>query len=176
VERKLYTHNSAHATLGYLGYQAGWAYGYEALEDRGIRATLDAVLRDTGEALIRKHGFEPEEHRAHVADLLERFTNVDLGDTCFRLARDPLRKLAPDDRLVGAARLCESQGIPSDALAKVIASALRFDSPEDPSAQELQRRIQQEGPGSVLRSVCSIAPEEPLGRRIIAFYQGGGAA
>ena len=30
VERKLYTHNCAHAVLGYLGHIAGITYGYEA--------------------------------------------------------------------------------------------------------------------------------------------------
>ena len=48
---------------------------------------------------------------AHTHDLLRRFTNRALGDTIFRLGRDPLRKLAPKDRLVGAARLAEKAGI-----------------------------------------------------------------
>ena len=33
VERKLFTHNCAHAVLGYLGYAAGHEFGYEALHD-----------------------------------------------------------------------------------------------------------------------------------------------
>src|SRR5579871_2421700 len=115
--RKLYTHNCAHAVLGYLGYAAGHTYGYQALRDPRIYALLKAVLEETGQALIRKYAFDPEEHAAHVADLLVRFDNESLGDTCRRLARDPVRKLAPEDRLVGAARLCESQGIAPNALA-----------------------------------------------------------
>jgi len=168
VERKLYVHNGAHAVLGYLGGLRGLTYGYEALEEPTIRATLNAVLQETGTALIRKHGFDPGEHAAHVADLLERFANVDLGDTCFRLARDPLRKLAPDDRLVGAARLCEEYGVVPEALAEVISEALRFSAPEDPSAVELQRRIADEGLESVLQTVCGISPEEDLGKRILS--------
>ncbi len=162
VERKLYTHNCAHAVLGYLGHAAGYVYGYEALQDIRIASLLRAVLAESSAALVARHGFSPETQAAHVADLLERFTNAHLGDTCVRLARDPIRKLAPDDRLVGAARLCEAQGIAPRALAWAIAAALRYDAPHDPSAPELQRMLREQGRELTLRKVCGIAPHEPL--------------
>ena len=170
VERKLYTHNCGHATLGYLGYQYGLTYGYEALEHPSIRAVLNEVLRETSEALVRKHGFSPEEQEAHVSDLLRRFGNRALGDTCLRLARDPIRKLAPDDRLVGALRLCEGEGVDPIALPIVIAAALRFDSAEDPGAQELQQRIEGEGVERVLHDLCGIRADEPAGKRVLEVY------
>lgn len=167
VERKLYTHNCAHATLGYLGYEAGQEFAWQALEDSRIRSLLDSVMAETGEALIRKHGFDRQEHTALVADLMVRFANRELGDTCFRLARDPVRKLAPDDRLVGAARLCESQDVQPVALADVIAAALRFDAPDDPSAVELQRRIRDDGIERVMAEVCGIRSDDPLCLQIL---------
>ncbi len=162
VERKLYTHNCAHAVLGYLGYAAGYLYGYEALRDVRIAPLLRAVLAESSEALIRRHGFAPEEQVGHVEDLLERFTNESLGDTCIRLARDPMRKLAPDDRLVGAARLCEAEGVTPRALAWAIAAALRYDGPNDPSASDLQKMLREQGREITLRKVCGIAPTESL--------------
>ncbi len=168
VERKLYTHNCAHAILGYLGHAAGYTYGYEALRDPRIASLLRAALDETGKALIKKHGFPPEEHAAHIADLLERFGNEALGDTCRRLARDPIRKLAPDDRLVGAARLCETQGIAPQALSWAIAAALRYEDPADPVACELQQQLREKGRETVLRQLCHIAPNEPLAALIEA--------
>ena len=165
-ERKLFTHNCAHATLGYLGWQLGITYGFEALAEPHIRDLLDRVMAETGIALIRKHKLDPDEHNAHVVDLMERFGNVELGDTCFRLGRDPLRKLAPGDRLVGAARLCESQSAPYEALAAVIASAFCFNPDDDPSAVQLQGRLTLEGFSAVLKDVCRIDIDEPLGRMI----------
>lgn len=162
VERKLYTHNCAHAVLGYLGYIAGHRFGYEALRDPRIASLLRAVLAETGEALIRRHGFEPQAHRAHVDDLLARFQNEALGDTCRRLARDPLRKLAADDRLTGAARLCEAEGVPPHALAWAIAAALRYDDPEDPSAVEMQRILRSEGFDAGLQRITAIRTDENL--------------
>jgi mannitol-1-phosphate 5-dehydrogenase len=172
VERKLYTHNCAHATLGYLGYRKGIEFGYDALEDPEVVGVLRRVLAEASDALIRKHGFAAEVQQAHVEDLLERFANRALGDTCFRLARDPVRKLAPDDRLVGAARMCELQGVEPAALAKVIAAALRFDAPEDPAAVQLQARIAESGIAAALRDVCGIGADERLGRRVLAAYAG----
>jgi len=169
--RKLFTHNCGHATLGYLGWEQGYTYGYEALASPVVRPILDAVLSETGEALIRRFGFDRSEHEAHVADLLERFANVELGDTCFRLARDPIRKLGPQDRLVGAARLCEETGVEPAAVVQVIAAALRFDSPDDHSAVELQKRIREEGLSLVLRTVCGLEPGENLTRMVEDAYR-----
>jgi len=170
VERKLFTHNCAHATLGYLGYHRGFTYGYEALNDGEVRSQLRDVLKESGDALIARHHFDRREHASLVSNLLERFGNKELGDTCFRLAKDPIRKLAPRDRLVGAARLCEQQGISPVAIAQVIAAALKFDASDDPSAVELQNRIRVEGIGSVLELVCGIRSDERLGQSVLETY------
>jgi mannitol-1-phosphate 5-dehydrogenase len=171
VERKLYTHNCAHATLGYLGWLRGITYGYEALADPEVRSTLEAVLKETGAALVSKHGFDSAEHAAHVADLLARFENIELGDTCFRLARDPVRKLAPDDRLVGAARLCESQGVEPNALAEVIAAAFRFVTPEDHASLEIRTSITRIGFDSAMEKYTGIHIMSPLGVRVKEAYE-----
>jgi mannitol-1-phosphate 5-dehydrogenase len=170
VERKLYTHNCAHAVLGYLGHMAGHQYGHEALADPRIAPLLRAVLAETSEALVRKHGFSREEQQAHVEDLLARFANTALGDTCRRLARDPLRKLASDDRLVGAARMCEAQGVESRALAWAIVAALRYEDPEDPSAVRLQEAIAALGRDAAIARVCGIERSERLGALIAEAF------
>jgi len=162
VERKLYTHNCAHAVLGYLGCMADCQYGYEALADVRIASLLRAVLAETSEALIRKHAFSRELQEAHVQDLLARFRNRALGDTCLRLARDPMRKLASDDRLVGAARLCESQGVEPRAIAWAIVAALRHVDANDPSSCEVQRLIREMGRDAAMERICGIKPAEPL--------------
>ena len=93
---------------------------------------------------------------------MRRFANKALGDTVARVAADPLRKLRPQDRLVGAATLCVRHGIRPTALAKVIAAALRYDNASDPSAVELQAHRRAEGDSRVLESVCGILPGSEL--------------
>lgn len=171
TERKLYIHNAAHAMLGYLGYRRGHTYGYEALEDPFVRPWLDRALDEACQALIAEHGFEPQALSEHVRDLLQRFANRALADPIERLARDPVRKLAPDDRLVGAARLAERHGIQPRALALGIAAALRYDNPHDEHALALQRRIAEEGLSAVLEGVCQIRTDEPLGKLVWEGYE-----
>jgi mannitol-1-phosphate 5-dehydrogenase len=168
--RKLFTHNCAHAALGYLGWLRGIEFGYEALDNAEVRATLDGALGESGRALVARYGFEADEHKAHVEDLLVRFANVALGDTCFRLARDPLRKLAPHDRLVGAARLCESCDVEPRNLARVVGAALKFNASDDPSAVELQRRIAEDGLEPTLKVVCGLEAGEPLAMTVKAEH------
>ncbi len=176
VDRKLFTHNCAHAVLGYLGWEAGCEFGWQALEQPAIVAVLEAVMAETGAALIKKHGLDPAEHVAHVQGLLRRFKNQDLGDTCIRLARDPARKLAPGDRITGAARCCEEQGVEPLALATAIASALRYRGPEDPSAEQVASDLENIGLDEVLTKYCGILPNEPLAELIRSAVSVGAKA
>ncbi|MBC7235332.1 MAG: mannitol-1-phosphate 5-dehydrogenase [Chloroflexi bacterium] len=169
--RKLYLHNAGHAILGYLGYRRGYALGYEALEDALVRPILDGALQESIRGIVARYGAAEGWLREHVRDLLRRFANRALADPILRLARDPLRKLAPEDRLVGAARVAQEADIVPSHLAWGIAGALAFDAPSDPIAVELQRRIAQEGTEAVLHAVCAIDPQEPLGQAVLDAYQ-----
>ncbi len=169
--RKLYIHNCGHAVLAYLGHLAGHAYGYEALADPAIRPWFDAALAESKAGIVAAHGVDPAWLDAHLADLTRRFANRALGDTVLRLGRDPLRKLAPDDRLVGAARLAERAGVTPHALARAIAAAYRFDDPADPLAVALQARLAADGFAATLTAVSGIQPDEPLGHAIGAWRE-----
>ena len=160
--RKLYIHNCGHAVLAYLGYLAGHEFGYQALADPLIRPWFDAALAESKVGIVAAHGVDSAWLDAHIADLTRRFANRALGDTILRLGRDPLRKLGPDDRLVGAARLAERAGVTPNALAHAIAAAYRFDDPRDPLAVALQERLAAEGFDAMLAAVSGIQPDEPL--------------
>lgn len=167
--RKLYIHNCGHAVLAYLGHLAGHEYGYQALSDPSIRPWFEAALRESKAGIVAAHGVDAAWLDAHIADLTQRFANRALGDTILRLGRDPLRKLGPEDRLVGAARLAQRAGIAPNALARAIAAAYRFDDPRDPLAVALQERLAVEGFDAVLAAVSGIQPDEPLAALIRAW-------
>ena len=145
MDRKLYTHNAGHATAAYFGYLKGMSSSTRRCNDPQINAAVRAALAETGEALIKKHGLSPEEHQAHTEDLLRRFANVALGDQVARVGGDPLRKLGPEDRLVGGAKLALEYGIFPTNLCKAIAAALHFDPPGDRTAPQVQQMIHDDG-------------------------------
>lgn len=170
VERKLFVHNAAHAILGYLGWIKGYTYVHEAIADEQIRTMLDGAMQEISGALIRKHGFAREEMEEHLSDLYHRFQNAALGDTIARVARDPERKLRPNDRLVGAVRLLLDSGLEPAGFCTAIAAALLYDNPDDVSAVALQRRIQAEGASTVLEKVTGITPDMPIHQCILGAY------
>lgn len=171
TERKLFVHNAGHCILGYLGYRRGYEYGYQALTDSLVTAPIYQALNETCQALRAEHGLDPVALAEHVQDLLARFANRALGDPISRLARDPLRKLAPGDRLVGAARLVQKHGIAPQGLSWGIAAALCYDDPADPHAVELQALLTQHGMDHVLHTVCAIEPDEPLAATVRQRYE-----
>lgn len=168
--RKLYVHNCGHALMAYMGYQRGYEYGYQALADNEIREFMLAGLRESVDGICAQYGADRDWLYAHVDDLLKRFANRNLGDTVFRLGRDPRRKLASEDRLVGAANLAVSGGVRPVHLAWGIAAALMFDPAEDSSAQALQSQIREKGVGSTLEAVSGVKPNSDLGKLILSSY------
>ncbi len=170
VARKLYIHNLGHAVLAYLGHLHGLTFGYEALDDSAVRPLLEAAWREAQAGIAAAHQVPERWLQAHVDDLRRRFANRALGDTIVRLGRDPLRKLAPADRLVGAARLVEQANLAPEALAWAIAAGFCFDSPEDPIAMRLQESIARQGLPATLLAVSRIDPVEPLGQAVLACH------
>lgn len=162
TERKLYVHNAGHAVLGYLGYLKGYEYGYEALLDAEIAASVRGAMQESQWALEKKYGLGAGTMTPFREDLLTRFTNRALGDTVFRLGRDPIRKLAHNDRLVGAALNALAQEVEPVNLVKGLAAALRFNPPKDSVALQLQDQLQRIGLEATLQSVCNLAPNSPL--------------
>lgn len=176
IVRKLYICNGLHALLGYLGSRRGHLLACDAVEDPVLRPLLEGGLREAAAGLAHAHGAvcegcRPAALEGLISSLWPRLANRELADPLHRLARDPIRKLAPRDRIVGPARLAQAAGVLPEHLAWGIAGALAYDRPDDPAAVVLQGRIAQEGAGAVLAQVSQIAADEPLGRAVLEAYE-----
>ena len=170
IERKLYMHNMSHAILAYLGKLAGYQYIWQAVRDKGIAGIARNALVESAEALSRKHAVALGELEAFAEDLMTRFDNPLLGDTVVRVGRDPVRKLAPGDRLAGAAVLCVSQGIVPEHICAGIAAALLFWDDTDSASLQIQRSIQETGLRQTLEAFCKINADSPLYPLIVGHY------
>lgn len=103
IERKLYIHNMGHATCAYLGSLRKLEYISQSIAVPEIRLIVQNAMLESAMALSKKYGVELSQLACHIEDLLYRFTNRALGDTCARVGGDPARKLSGQDRLIGAA-------------------------------------------------------------------------
>jgi mannitol-1-phosphate 5-dehydrogenase len=97
--------------------------------ESAIERNRAAFLEESGEALIRRHAgvdslFTPGGYRGYADDLLARMTNPFLRDTVERVGRDPERKLAWDDRLLGTIRMALKVGLTPWRYATGTAAAL----------------------------------------------------
>lgn len=132
-EAKLYGHNAIHALLAYLGAYKGYKKMAELKNDKEIMQIAgDAFMNESGAALIKKYAHLDEElftergYKAYAEDLLDRMTNPYLDDMIERAARDPQRKLAPNDRIFGTMQLALEQGIEPVNMAKGAAAGIVY--------------------------------------------------
>jgi mannitol-1-phosphate 5-dehydrogenase len=172
VERKLFTHNLGHAALGYIGYLKGYTYVHEPFGDEELSAIFDGALDETSEALLKMYpeDLDVAEHREIRQDVKIRFGNPMILDTVQRVARDPIRKLGPNDRLIGSAKLCLQYDIFPEYIAYVCGAALCYNYADDPDAAKLQEMIRADGVQHTLQQISAIDPESALGKKIIAAY------
>lgn len=110
IERKLYLHNMGHAVCAYLGSYTGHEKICTAIADPAIRVLVTGAMTESALALSEKYGVSAAPIMEHAADLIRRFGNRALGDTCARVGADIPRKLAPSDRLTGGAMNVISTG------------------------------------------------------------------
>ena len=162
LERKFYTYNAANGTVSYLGYLRGHSLISEAATDPEILEILSGVYLETGAALAKKFNMKLEDQLAFGKTSLAKLQDRTIVDTIERNARDPVRKLGPQDRLVGPARLVlENGGVPA-CLSLAIAAAIHYDEPSDGIALELKRMREEEGVDSILENICRIDLEGEL--------------
>lgn len=167
IERKLFTVNTGHAVIAYVGYLYGYATIDEALRDDEIKNAVRGALQETGALLLEKYRFEKETHDAYVEKILGRYANPMLSDHVTRVARSPIRKLSPHDRLVGPAMQCVERGLSAEYLGLAIAAALLFDHPEDPEAVQIQSERKQNGLEQVMRTYTGIPEANPLAEIVL---------
>ncbi len=157
LTRKLYTYNAANGTVSYLGYLKGYSTIYEAIQDPDILKIVMEVYEETSRALSKEFNISYEEQYAFSMTSLAKLRSRDIVDFIVRNARDPIRKLGPEDRLVGPSLMALKYGIEPSGLAAGIAAALFFDNQNDESAVRLKSIRLAKGIEYILDSICGLA-------------------
>ena len=166
LERKFYTYNAANGTTSFVGALLGHVHIADAAHDERILPILEGVYQETAQALSKKHNFPLDEQLAFTLTSKRKLQDYTIVDFIERNARDPIRKLGKDDRLVGSARLVQEYGIRPDNLCIAIAAAIHYVSPGDPFAEELVRMRKEEGIDYIIEHVCEQDPNGELGMLI----------
>lgn len=114
-----------------------------------------------------------------VAEALDRYSDAELADPITRVAREPLRKLAPDDRLLGPVQLMRRHlGRMPAHFALGVAAALLYGfgdgsvTAADEEARRLRLMLCELGVSAVLSSVCGLPTDDPFARAVAQRYHG----
>ncbi len=163
VERKLYIHNMGHAITAYLGQTFfGDEYIFQSINRTTVKLIAENAMIESAMALQTKYSVPFEPLMQHVWDLLRRFSNEALGDTCQRVGNDIPRKLANSDRLIGAALNIESEGGKPIYVCLGAAVALY--------TYAVQNSLS-ESPEEMLKTLSDIDKDSEISKRICTFYR-----
>lgn len=170
IERKLFTVNTGHCAAAYLGSLKDYETIQQAMADESIVNEVKATLKETGNVLTTRYGFDKVEHDNYILKIIERFRNHHLTDEVTRVGRSPIRKLSANDRLVKPAMQAHELGMEPIKLASVMAAALCFVHSDDPESAELQQSIKDKGIGQTISDYTTIPEGHPVYHLILESY------
>jgi mannitol-1-phosphate 5-dehydrogenase len=171
IERKLFTVNTGHATLAYVGQESGAETIVQAIKTPAVAEVMLRALAETSRVLVARHGFDEAEHKKYVEKTIQRFTNSDLDDPVTRVGREPARKLARHDRLVGPAAYLAELGDEPAALLEAIGAALVFKDASGKGVGELQAKLQNLSPEKFVSDVMGIEDPHPLAKKLTSLVK-----
>jgi mannitol-1-phosphate 5-dehydrogenase len=173
LREKLYVFNAGHAVCAYLGWLRGHPTVDLAVSDPYLRPVIAGTMLESRRALLRAHPELGSDVHGPVAEALARFAAPELSDPVSRVARNPIRKLGPGDRLLGPARLVrETTGAIPAYFALAVAGALLFRGEGDEEAADLAGMLRTDGVMAVLRAVCGLEEADPFARAVAERFWG----
>ena len=130
-----------HAACAYLGDILDYEYIWQAVGDDYIKMIVKKTMESSALALSKIYQADICDLNEYIKDLIYRFANKTLGDTVKRVGNDLKRKLAPDDRIIGAYKICLENSVPVDYFYYIIAAACNFkgDNLSGKSAEDILR-------------------------------------
>ncbi|GCF94173.1 mannitol-1-phosphate 5-dehydrogenase [Enterococcus florum] len=171
IERKLYVVNCGHAWAGYIGF----VHGYSVMRDVFSNEELVQLIRETmwesAHLLMEKHGFTEQDMADYIDFIMDRYQTPGITDMITRVSRSPIRKLQPEERLVGPCVQCEEHGLKNTRLLEGIAAAFLFDNPEDEQSVELLAFVAEHGIDQAIVHFTTISAGTRMHQVIKGNYQ-----
>lgn len=166
---KLYIHNTPHCIAAYLGSILGVRYLHEAMQFPAAARIVEGAMREMEGMLQRTLRIDPAFLSFYADKELGRFRNTLLCDPIARVAREPFRKLATNERLIGAAQRCLACGILPLNLLLGIMAAFRFESADDPDFH-IKFLLRSLSPSEFLRTIIRLREGEALFELLIQHW------
>ena len=168
LTRKLYTYNAASCVIAYLGWKKGYSNYADAANDEEILELLDKNYAVTNRVLCKEFGYDIKDQEEFALLSKQKFCDRTIVDTIARNARDPQRKLAAGERIMGPIQLMYKYGEDASVLEQTAAAALQYDN----EGEEAWRKIKQEKTREeILTDICGLEKTNESYKRILELLQ-----
>lgn len=174
LKRKIYLVNCWLAISSYIGFDKGYTMVSEALRDEKIQEIALAAVHESANGLCAKFGFTKEEMDKYIEKMIiGRFADYNqpgIVDPIARVGRQPIRKLLPDDRIIGPALIADAYDLPYDNLIKGAAYGYKYSNLEDEEAVELQRLITEIGIDETIVRISKLDKDSKMFKELLNDY------
>jgi len=117
---KFYLHNMPHAVVSFSGKLFGKKYVHESMEIPSVKELTFSAMESIKNSLIKSNFVDKEMAEYYSKKELHRFSDKYLNDPISRVARDPIRKLRKNDRLIQSAKIIQENQEDIIPLLKII--------------------------------------------------------
>ena len=170
--RKVWCGNMRHCTTACIGQFRGHAFIADAAEDDYVRKIANYAMNEAMDAIGIGFGFTQAEMDDWAGDRWASSRNTTAKDKVERVAADPARKLARNDRFIGPALLCVKNGIIPFFLMRAAAYMFFFQNPEDKGFAAMHRMIAEQGIERTILHFCELDMDETDDRLLFDLLLG----
>ena len=167
LTRKLFTYNAASGIISYLGALKGYENYAEAANDPEILALMDHNYAVSNSVLCKLFGYDPKDQEEFAKLSRDKFLNRTIVDSIERNAHDPLRKIGPNERIMGPLRLILQEGGDGSVLEKTAAALLCYRGVNEDKWDQVRAQL---SPEEILRQYGGLTDEACLAR-ILKYYE-----
>lgn len=174
LTHKIWHVNMSHFSLAVYGKLFGTSYIWESTTNPYIVQIVEQEMEESDFALAHEFGLSIEEIKKdfnHDDRLWDDYKNQTIQDDIRRVAADPIRKLAREERLVGPAMVCIKNGHTPSALAHAIAAAYLYNAQTDAAAMEIQMFIKENSIWAAMEKYSGLSEKNAADKTLMHMVQ-----
>lgn len=174
LKRKIYLVNCWLALTSYIGYTHGYTMVDEALRDTSIQKMVKEAVLESAAGLEKKFNFSKDEMTRYINEMIikryDDYNQEGINDPISRVARQPIRKLSPDDRIMGPAYIAAEYNLPNSHLLYGAAYVFKYDNPKDDESVKLQEYIKVHGIERAIEKFSGLQSDSEMFNTVLNHY------
>lgn len=160
--------NGPHATTAFLGYLKRYETIPESENDLEIMEIVKGVTEEIIAGIMKEYSITEEELQELI--FFPEAKGI-LPDSIYRVAYDPIRKLAKGDRLTGAAETNLKHGLDFTQIATGIAAGFAYAEPKDKKALKLQQEVNELGIEKAVPKYIGLPEDHTITQTVLKQYK-----